>query len=100
MKKSYSDTAGRLGLLSCFFSVFTIIMYTAQTGSGIGTLTKLVFIIISAVSVALTLLLLALGMIKKNKLLLCLYFSLDGILQVYNFLKQINARADLKSSVI
>ena len=92
MRKSYSDTAGRLVLLSCFFSVLTIIMYTAQTSSGIGTLTKLVFIIISVVPVALTLLLLALGMIKKNKLLLCLYFSLDGILQVYNFLKQINAR--------
>lgn len=92
MRKSYSDTAGRLGILSCFFSVLTIILYTTQTGSGSGALTKLVFILISAASVALTLLPLAIGMIKKNKLLLCLYFSLDGILQVYNFLKQINAR--------
>ena len=92
MRKSYSDTAGRLGLLSCFFSVLTIILYTTQTGSGSGALTKLVFIIISAASVALTLLPLAIGMIKKNKFLLCLYFSLDGILQVYNFLKQINVR--------
>lgn len=95
MKKSYTDIAGKLVILSAVFGVLTVVISTLLSGTDSTVVTKILVVALTAVPMFAVSLIFAFGILKKNKGLLVGWYILSVLGQITKFFE----RFFIKSSV-